>query len=585
MESSRTKLKSLQVNLLSDHENPGLPSISSLFLILFDNKIGYSIEWKRSLPPIQIEGIVEYKSLPSGLHSVKEDLIYFVHDTYVGLSAFSNAPATEDLRNACMIAVGVLIPLCHSGLERSWKHAEQLKEIASKLASDTSATHVLEDYWEQYKVHDSYLQDGHVQLPNLPSFPKLTMDEPEAQAGTSPVSNSSPTWPLGKEDSMIDPRWDIASLLETFGPLIFPIHRAALLRKRILIMTCAPVKETCNCVYGISVLSTISHLSTQSASSQRLRPLFSIGVTDIPLLGTDLVSSPGVLEKDEFSSSGWIACTTDKIIATKSSLYDILITMSSPHSTDGNQKYWPRVESSQGVEIKATQRDLRRYKTLQWGLSRYPLHPPRAINKGSTISSESGAPFDASSLNASKLQEDPPLDLPGAENITEPLTWSALAYSGILWWTLTAEQQTESLEETDADIALMTEFQLPLQSPSDSGPAGATASDTVARHNSAITSYFCYLTAQVFNSFTEIVDATEPQDTQSDDILFESATGDSEDELRPAVLFNKADVARVGLDIWSAADHVFIQNFADKYFGRRATVEQTRIEICGIRIC
>jgi len=107
-----------------------LPPVSALFLIYFDIKAGYTIGWRRSLPGIELEGVVEYKSLPSGLHTVNEDLIYFVHDHYAGLSAFANAPASEQSRNARMIAVGVLVPLSYGRLGRSWKHADKLKEMA-----------------------------------------------------------------------------------------------------------------------------------------------------------------------------------------------------------------------------------------------------------------------------------------------------------------------------------------------------------------------------------------------------------------------------------------------------------------------
>lgn len=112
-------------SLISD-----LPLISALFLIYFDIKAGYTISWKRSLPGVELDGFVEYKSLPSGLHTVKEDLIYFVHDKYAGLSAFVNAPSAEESRNARMIAVGVLVPLSYGRLGRSWKHAENLKSLA-----------------------------------------------------------------------------------------------------------------------------------------------------------------------------------------------------------------------------------------------------------------------------------------------------------------------------------------------------------------------------------------------------------------------------------------------------------------------
>lgn len=106
------------------------PPLSATFLIYFDTKAGYTIGWQRSLPGIELDGVVEYKSLPSGLHAVKEDLIYFVHGEHAGLSAFANAPAGAESRHARMIAVGVLVPLSYGRLGRAWKHADRLKELA-----------------------------------------------------------------------------------------------------------------------------------------------------------------------------------------------------------------------------------------------------------------------------------------------------------------------------------------------------------------------------------------------------------------------------------------------------------------------
>jgi hypothetical protein len=109
-----------------------LPPISALFLIDFDVKAGYTITWKRAVPNLELDGRVEYKSLPSGLHTVRDDLIYFVDGAHAGLSAFVNEPCEEEAaRNARMIAVGVLVPLSYGRLGRAWRHAEKLKELAA----------------------------------------------------------------------------------------------------------------------------------------------------------------------------------------------------------------------------------------------------------------------------------------------------------------------------------------------------------------------------------------------------------------------------------------------------------------------
>lgn len=112
---------------------PDLPPISALFLIDFDVKAGYTIVWKQAEPGLELDGRVEYKSLPSGLHTVSRDLIYFVHDNeHAGLSAFVNEPCEEEeARHARMIAVGVLVPLSYGRLGRAWRHAERLKDIVA----------------------------------------------------------------------------------------------------------------------------------------------------------------------------------------------------------------------------------------------------------------------------------------------------------------------------------------------------------------------------------------------------------------------------------------------------------------------
>lgn len=106
------------------------PPLAALFLIKFDQKVGYTIAWKQSLKNVPLEGVVEYKSLPSGLHNVKEDLVYFVQDQYAGVSAFVNRPAGAEERNAQFIAVGAMVRLGDGRLGRAWEHAGSLNDLA-----------------------------------------------------------------------------------------------------------------------------------------------------------------------------------------------------------------------------------------------------------------------------------------------------------------------------------------------------------------------------------------------------------------------------------------------------------------------
>jgi hypothetical protein len=124
----------LSFSALPPHQPPAdQPPLSALFLVDFDVKAGYTIAWKQAEPGVELEGAVEYKSLPSGLHTVTDDLIYFVHaGTHAGLSAFANQPCDEEeSRNARMIAVGILVPLSYGRLGRAWRHAAALKSLAT----------------------------------------------------------------------------------------------------------------------------------------------------------------------------------------------------------------------------------------------------------------------------------------------------------------------------------------------------------------------------------------------------------------------------------------------------------------------
>lgn len=52
----------------------------------------------------------------------------------------------------------------------------------------------------------------------------------------------------GQNLSPFHPALSLPEFIDTFGPLIFPLYRAALLRKRILLIGQAPVELNCN--YG-----------------------------------------------------------------------------------------------------------------------------------------------------------------------------------------------------------------------------------------------------------------------------------------------------------------------------------------------
>ena len=349
-------------------------------------------------------------------------------------------------------------------------------------------------------------------------------------------------------------------------------------------------------VYDLSVLSNIplavSDLLASTAPPQRLRPLFSIGIHDIPLLEEDLRASKaratlqesGDAEDTDEPEYGWIACTTDSILATKSSLYDVLITMPPPFAHNAAEKVWPKVESPKDLDMKATQRDLRRYKVLRQGLSQLMTPPPSPplSRRPSAGAQDSEMPR---SISLPTLPRDTHLlDMPDTDGILEPLSWSALAYSGFMWWASAGEQRVHSEEESEADNVLLSGLSI-------STPRAQTASQVSqslaslkpegdAQQEMAIIAYFHRLTTQILTTLSDIADATDSDDEREDgDHLLH------DDEPEPAMYVTGADMVRMGLDVWSPNDHKFIEDVAREFFGRRAQVEGESVDICGIRIC
>lgn len=205
-------------------------------------------------------------------------------------------------------------------------------------------------------------------------------------------------------------------------------------------------------VYDISILSNIPqpifHLLSPSSPPHRLRPLFSIGVHDIPFLVEDSKSrrnSDDPTDGDHEAGTGWIACTTDSILAMKDTLWDVLVTLPAPHSTKAARRIWPKIEGPGGIPIRASQRDLRRFRTLEAGLAR--------------LSSQLSPGTSPTTSRDPTVTNIPFFDDAEEKEVVEPLSWTALAYNGFMWWASAGEQAlTEMAEESARDAELLADM-------------------------------------------------------------------------------------------------------------------------------
>lgn len=300
---------------------------------------------------------------------------------------------------------------------------------------------------------------------------------------------------------------------------------------------------------------------------------------------------------DDGMGYGWVACTTDDILSLKNHLFDTLVTIPPSYSKQAKKKIWPRLELDKGTEIKATQRDLRRYRTLRRELRRFPNgHTPHA-SKYSSTEQTSDLPFE----NTQETYDDASSTLDA--QLAEPQSWSALAYSSFMWWASAGEKRTDLDEEADHDAALLRHFdnyrgdspdrprsarKSPGRSPGmegmDTAPAGLEM---------AIIGYFHRLTALILKTLSDIIDASEYSDADGGGNAAEDENvgqkrqegigGNSEDA--DAIYVSSEDMSRMGLDIWSESDRNFVRELVAFYWGRKADVRGGRVECCGVRIC
>lgn len=280
---------------------------------------------------------------------------------------------------------------------------------------------------------------------------------------------------------------------------------------------------------------------------------------------------------------GWVACTTDDILSTKEHLFNVLVTLPARHANQAKEKVWPRMERRRGVEIRATQRDLRRYHTLRRELRRYADHnragSPRS---GRGEDSEQGLLLPIENLQETFDEASSTID----EKLIEPQSWSALAYSSFMWWASAGEQRTDLDEEVEHDSALLRDSgYYPDVSPRRPRSARVT-SDTMGTEEVAaglevaIIAFFHRLTSLIFRTLADVVEASEEDGDRDED---EQPINDDQRH-EEAVFVTSEDMARMGLDLWSNGDRKFVEELVGLYWGRKAEVQRARVECCGVRI-
>lgn len=310
----------------------------------------------------------------------------------------------------------------------------------------------------------------------------------------------------------------------------------------------------------------------------------------------------------------------------KPELYDALVTLPPHHSDQAAEKVFPTISfmdhsvpknasKNKSIQLKATQRDARRYAMLRRGLRQFS-------NDRHTLEDEDES--DADSTYSSSP-------------VVEPLSWTRLAYRSFIWWASAGENR-DGLSEEEEEQQIEQDARLLASVESLAYPTSTSRHSTHSEDPGqeppevALVAYFRRLTTQIFFTLAGAIARHDTDDREGDiedgngDAPYTDDLGDEDADLslsmsRQSILSDEgntpllrqrshathssgrgygssrdstgtddpititiADMAEMGLDVWSVTDRIFVEELVSLWWGRAAYVDSARIRCCGISI-
>ncbi|KAG6809754.1 hypothetical protein H0H92_014869 [Tricholoma furcatifolium] len=285
----------------------------AIFHASFHPTQGNLVDWSlKASDDLNLDNI-EFSVLPSGLHLVDRDVVYFNKDGQHGVCIFRRRKTQEEgQRGFRLSSLGVL--LARSRRPRPWAHTAALKDLVQTIYDQCEAQDLLQPTEKQWELARTFFEQRKVQ--------KADMDEWNGwihELSEIPDPSSHPTLHL-------------PHLLRILGPSSLTLYKHVLGRRRILIYTSPPVEAACILCYAAADMcyESQSHSQTPGASGSGSgsglgSPPHRRTREPISVLGMVTLSDMDRLSRHVSGSGGWIACTTDAIFLEKPGYYDLLI--------------------------------------------------------------------------------------------------------------------------------------------------------------------------------------------------------------------------------------------------------------------
>ncbi|KAI1784570.1 hypothetical protein LXA43DRAFT_1122371 [Ganoderma leucocontextum] len=292
--------------------DPVPQDLVAIFHASFHRTQGNIIDWSLKASEDLDLSHVEFSSLPSGLHLIERDVVYFTKDDYQGVCVFRRRRTSEDgHRGFRLSSLGVL--LAKSPRPRPWRHVTSLKRLVSSIYATLDDRATLEPTDNDWDLAREFFEQRKVGQP---------------QDGNDASSSSGPRnwegWATELQGSRSDcaPTIHLPHLLRILGPSSLTLYKHILGRRRVLVITLPPVEAAC---ILCQVAADTCYEEDGYGDNDQPRRLKGKSTAGVKVLGMITLNDLDKLAFESKAGCGWIACTTDSIFLDKPSYYDLLI--------------------------------------------------------------------------------------------------------------------------------------------------------------------------------------------------------------------------------------------------------------------
>ncbi|KAJ6602772.1 hypothetical protein DFH09DRAFT_1125495 [Mycena vulgaris] len=364
--------------------------IVAIFHASFHPTQGNIIDWSlKANDDLNLDNL-EFSALPSGLHLVEQDVVYFTKDGQRGVCVFRRRKTVDQgHRGFRLSSLGIL--LAKSARPRPWRHTAALKELTTLIYSrfESSASLVpTESDWDPVRTFFNERKAVRADLGGAGDWNGWSHELLER---------------LDEEPTEQNPTLHLPHLLRILGPSSLTLYKHVVGRRRILIYTLPPVEAAsilCQVAADMCYEHQVEYTTSPGSPSSRLHGKCKDGIS---VLGMVTLNDLDRLQSEGSSGRGWVACTTDAIFLEKPSCYDLLIDLT---TSTPNKATRPTFYSSRPVQLASPGPSRPRGPTHRLSVVRFSWSDVKLWNELNRILQLDSSAHDHSCCSVASLSQD-----------------------------------------------------------------------------------------------------------------------------------------------------------------------------------